>query len=77
MKSHGAFCSCDGGTCTPEVVEPVKCKSTKDCSWLEHPMRPAPASKVPRPYPPIVPCKTGEHESACVKGVCEIQVWKC
>jgi hypothetical protein len=40
-------------------------------------MRPAPASKVPRLHPPIVPCKTGEHESACVKGVCEIQVWKC
>lgn len=78
MTEGGAsFCRCDAGTCTPELVAPVPCKKTTDCSWLDDPWRPAPASKVPRPHPPIVPCKTGGRDSVCDAGSCVLRVWKC
>jgi hypothetical protein len=75
IHQRGGFCTCSAGTCTPQFVDYVPCHSNKDCSWLEDPLRPAPSTKVPRAS--VVPCKTGEHDSACVKGVCETRVWKC
>jgi hypothetical protein len=77
VEDRSGFCTCSAGTCTPEWVEPVACKTSADCSWLENPRRVAPAKKVPRPYPPITPCKTGEFDSACVAGRCVLQQWKC
>jgi hypothetical protein len=77
IEKRGGFCVCDAGTCTPEFVDAVACKTSADCSFLENPMRPVPASKVPRPFPPITPCKTGERDSVCEKGQCVIRVWPC
>ncbi|MBI2393636.1 MAG: hypothetical protein HYV09_28920 [Deltaproteobacteria bacterium] len=77
IREQGGLCRCDAGKCAAEWVGPVACKTTKDCSWLEDPLRPAPASKVPRPYATVKPCATGSRDSVCVKGVCRIVVWKC
>lgn len=77
IRDRGAFCACRAGVCEAEIVEPVSCKTSHDCSWLESPWRPMPASKVPRPHPPIAPCKGGERDSVCVKGTCMLQAWKC
>jgi len=77
LPTGGVFCACDAGTCTPEWVGEVTCKTSKDCSWLDDPWRPAPAAKVPRPFPPVVPCKTGEKDSVCSAGVCVLRAWKC
>lgn len=71
------FCACVAGVCRPEVVAPVACKTTSDCSWLEAPWRPAAASSVPRPHPPVVPCKTGERDVVCNAGTCVLRAWKC
>lgn len=77
IERRGGFCTCDAGTCTPDFVDTIPCKSNADCSLQQDPLRPAASSIVPRPYPPITPCKGGERDSVCVKGVCEIRVWKC
>lgn len=77
IEQRGAFCTCDAGTCVPDFVDPIACKTNTDCSLLEDPLRPAPSSKVPRPFPPITPCKTGERDSVCSKGHCVIRVWAC
>lgn len=77
IERRGGFCVCDAGTCTPEFVEPIACKTSLDCSLLEHPWRPAAASKVPRPFPPVTPCKTGSRDSVCVAGECILRLWKC
>jgi hypothetical protein len=77
LEEGGAFCACDAGSCVPDFVDTIACKTNTDCSLLEAPLRPAAASKVPRPFPPITPCKTGERDSVCDKGRCVIRVWKC
>jgi polysaccharide biosynthesis protein PslG len=69
-------CMCIKSECT--LVEFVSCKTSDDCSWLEDPWRPAPASKVPRPYPPVTaPCKSKSRDVVCDKGVCVTRAWKC
>jgi hypothetical protein len=78
IDEQGTFCRCDGGACAVEVVDAVPCKKPQDCSWLDDPRRPAPASKVPRPFPPVTPCKNGESDSICAaSGHCRIVHWKC
>lgn len=77
IERRGGFCACSAGTCTPQFVDDVPCKTSSDCSWLESPKRPAPASKVPRPHPPVIPCSTGSFDSVCHAGRCELRVWKC
>lgn len=77
IHETGGFCACVAGTCTPDFVDPVACKTHTDCSWLEEPFRPAPASKVPRPYPPAAPCKSASKDSVCVSGFCVLRAWKC
>jgi hypothetical protein len=78
IEEEGTICRCDAGACVLEVVDPVPCKKTADCSWLENPRRPAPASKVPRAFPPVRPCKDGEWDSVCgASGHCRIVGWKC
>lgn len=77
IEDTGGFCACTAGTCTPEFVDPVACKKNTDCNFLEDPMRPVAASKVPRTFPPITPCKGGERDSVCEKGRCVVRVWTC
>jgi hypothetical protein len=78
IEEEGTMCRCDAGACALEVVDAVPCKTSADCSWLEDPRRPAPASKVPRAFPPVKPCKDGEWDSVCApSGHCRIVAWKC
>lgn len=72
-----SFCACDAGACKAEFVAKVACKTSLDCSWVEDPWRAVPASKVPRPSPPVVPCSTGSRDVVCDAGSCVLRHWKC
>lgn len=75
---EGSFCRCVAKSCAVERVEPVPCKTALDCSWLEDPRRPAPASKVPRPWPPVkTPCASSSFDAVCKAGRCRLVAWKC
>lgn len=77
ISERGAFCTCAAGSCTPQIVERVACSTDAECSFLEDPLRPAPAAKVPRLFPPSKPCSHGSRDSVCRKGTCVVMVWKC
>ena len=78
IESRGGFCACSAGTCTPEFVPAIACKTTADCSWLDDPRRPVPSAKAPRPHSgPIKPCVEGSIDSVCAGGVCTLRMWKC
>lgn len=72
---EGGFCTCDSGTCTPGFVDRTPCKTSAECSWLDDPLRPVPASKVPRPAGK--PCSGYARSAECRDGACVTTVWKC
>ena len=77
VNEGGGFCACDSGTCTPRYEPPIHCKTSKDCSWVDNPRRPAAASKVPRPIKVVVLCKDQDWDSICHDGYCMIAVAGC
>lgn len=82
IHEQGPVCACDraAGRCRLEWVEPVRCKSWRDCSWVAKPrLRPVPSTKVRRPVRrPVRPCKDAEVDSVCTpEGTCRIVGWSC
>jgi hypothetical protein len=74
------FCDCErsSGACVERTLEPVRCRSWRDCSWTYSPLRAVSARQVRRPVArPVRACRDAEVDSRCVDGTCVIVAWRC
>jgi len=74
------FCDCEraSGRCIARRYEPVRCRSWRDCSWAESPLRAVSSREVRRPVPrPVRACRDAEVDSRCVNGTCVLVRWLC
>lgn len=77
----GMTCVCEDSECKPFTVEPVACRSWRDCSYSTEPfLHPVSSKTVKRLHPrPVRPCKDSERDAVCDPGTktCRMVAWKC
>lgn len=81
MPEGGTTCLCEKNECRAFTVEPVACKSWRDCSYDTEPfLHPVSSKKVKRHHPTRVrPCRDAERDAVCDPGskTCRVVAWKC
>ena len=81
VQTSGQTCVCEASECRVFTVEPVACKTWRDCSFAREPfLHPASSKQVPREKNRKVrPCKDAERDSVCDEQTktCRLVAWKC
>ncbi|MFZ5445909.1 MAG: hypothetical protein ACOZQL_38305 [Myxococcota bacterium] len=81
MSEAGTTCVCEAGQCQRFTVEPVACRSWRDCSFSREPsLHPVSSKQVPREKNRKVrPCKDAERDAVCDEQTktCRLVAWKC
>lgn len=81
LPSGGSTCVCENSECKPFTVEPVACKTWRDCSYSTEPfLRPVSSKTVKRLHPkPVRPCRDSERDAVCDPDTrtCRVVAWKC
>lgn len=77
----GPTCVCESSECKVLNVEPVACKSWRDCGTALQPfVHPVSSKQVKREFKrPVRPCRDAERDSVCDPGThtCRVVAWKC
>jgi hypothetical protein len=85
LEREGPLCACDAasGRCVFRWIDPVPCRSWRDCSYQRDPrLHPVPSSETPRLHPGrFEPCRDGSVDSVCEEGegggFCRVVVFSC
>jgi hypothetical protein len=81
MFKPATTCACKDDACVVDKIEPVSCRTYKDCSYSKTPfLHPVSSKEVKRAHPNKVrPCVDDEMDAVCnpESKTCVLEAWKC